>query len=182
MSNTLAEDLEIVDLTPAQLAVHLSELAALLKACVEAGASIGYVLPFTRQDAEAFWRGKILPALEGGKLDLIVARIGARIVGTAQLDTDTMPNQPHRAEVRKLMVHPDIRRRGVARTLMAAIESRARARGRTLLTLDTRTGDAAEPLYASIGYETTGIIPGYCIDAITGAYDGTTIMYKRLSG
>jgi ribosomal protein S18 acetylase RimI-like enzyme len=80
------------------------------------------------------------------------------------------------------MVHPDIRRRGIARALMGEIEMRARARGRTLLTLDTRTGDAAEPLYASIGYETTGVIPGYCIDAITGAFDGTTIMYKRLAG
>lgn len=171
---------EIADLTPALLRTHLEELVGLLQACVEAGASIGYVLPFPKSDAEAFWLRKTLPALETGRLDLLVARLDGRIVGTAQLDADTMPNQPHRAEVRKLMVHPAIRRRGIARALMSAIEARARARGRTLLTLDTRTGDAAEPLYASIGYQTTGVIPGYCIDAITGAYDGTTIMYKQL--
>ena len=172
--------LEIADLTPALLRAHLAELAGLLRACVEAGASIGYVLPFHQNDAEAFWLKKTLPALESGRLDLLVARLDGRIVGTAQLDADTMPNQPHRAEVRKLMVHPDIRRRGIARALMGEIEARARGRGRTLLTLDTRTGDAAEPLYALIGYQTTGVIPGYCIDAITGAFDGTTIMYKQL--
>lgn len=174
------DTLEIVDLTPALLRAHLEDLAGLLRACVEAGASIGYVLPFPKGDAEAFWLKKTLPALDTGRLDLLVARLDGRIVGTAQLDADTMPNQPHRAEVRKLMVHPDIRRRGIARALMGEIEARARARGRTLLTLDTRTGDAAEPLYASIGYQTTGVIPGYCIDAITGAFDGTTIMYKQL--
>lgn len=180
MAVAAPELLEISDLTPTLLRTHIDELAGLLQACVEAGASIGYVLPFSRDDARAFWLKKTLPALETGRLDLLVARLGSRIVGTAQLDADTMPNQPHRAEVRKLMVHPDIRRRGIARALMGEIEARARARGRTLLTLDTRTGDAAEPLYASIGYETTGVIPCYCIDAITGAYDGTTIMYKQL--
>ena len=80
----------------------------------------------------------------------------------------------------KLMVHPDFRRRGLARLLMARIEDKARALGRSLLTLDTRTGDHAEPLYESIGYRTSGIIPGYCLDPFKPEFDSTTIMFKQL--
>jgi len=91
-----------------------------------------------------------------------------------------MPNQRHRAEVRKLLVHPDARRRGIARALMAAIERRARHLGRSLLTLDTRTGDGAERLYASLGYETAGVIPGFARDTTEDRLDATTIMYKTV--
>jgi hypothetical protein len=97
-----------------------------------------------------------------------------------QLDYNTPPNQPHRAEVTKLMVHPEARRGGIARALMAALEHRATALGRSLITLDTRTGDMAEPLYTSLGYQTVGVIPGYCRDTIEDRYDPTTIMYKTL--
>ena len=79
------------------------------------------------------------------------------------------------------MVHPGFRRRGIARALMAELERLASQRGRSLLTLDTRTGDQAEPLYASLGYQTAGIIPGYCRDTLdAGRLDPTTIMYKVL--
>ncbi len=97
-----------------------------------------------------------------------------------QLDYDTPPNQPHRAEVRKLMVHPDFRRQGIARSLMSALENEAVAVHRTLLTLDTRTGDAAEPLYASMGYKIAGVLPGWCRDTPTERLDPTTFMYKNL--
>ncbi len=110
----------------------------------------------------------------------MVARKDGRIAGSVQLDYDTPPNQPHRAEVRKLLVHPDFRRRGIAKALMAALESRAAELGRSLLTLDTRTGDMAEPLYVSLGYQTAGIIPGYCRDPFKDHFDPTTIMYKAL--
>ena len=103
-----------------------------------------------------------------------------RIVGSVQLDTDTPPNQPHRAEVRKLLVHPDFRRQGLARALMAELERHAQLLGRSLLTLDTRTGDHAEPLYVSLGYSTVGVIPGYCRDTVEDRLDSTTIMYKTL--
>jgi ribosomal protein S18 acetylase RimI-like enzyme len=159
---------------------NMDALAGIMQACVNDGASIGYVLPFGRHDGEAFWRQKVLPAVaDGGRL-LLVALAGDGIAGTVQLDHDTPPNQSHRAEVRKLLVHPAFRRQGIARALMAALETHARRLGRSLLTLDTRTGDSAEPLYASLGYRTTGIIPGYCRDTATARLDSTTIMYKHL--
>lgn len=177
----MTDEIEIAAFAADDILAHRSGLGELMHACVHAGASIGYVLPFTEADGEAFWTGKVMAAVSGGKLCLLVALQGGRIAGSAQLDWDTPPNQPHRAEVRKLLVHPLFRRRGIARALMAEIELRARMLGRSLMTLDTRTGDAAEPLYASMGYQSTGIIPGYCIDAISGARDSTTIMYKHLT-
>ena len=167
--------------TTDDVAAQRGDLAALLHACVHAGASIGFVLPFTMAEAEAFWRAGVLPAVRGGERILLVARANGRIVGTVQLDHATPPNQPHRAEVRKLMVHPDFRRQGLARILMAEIEARAARLGRSLLTLDTRTGDHAEPLYASLGYCIAGVIPGYCRDPFEDRLDSTTIMYKALS-
>jgi len=101
-------------------------------------------------------------------------------VGTVQLDCDTPANQPHRAEVRKLLVHPRARRAGIARQLMVAIEASARERGRTLLTLDTRSGDHAEPLYLGMGYVVAGRIPGYARASDADRLDATTIMYKEV--
>lgn len=171
---------DIIALAPDDLERELDGLAELLHACVHDGASVGYVLPFSRDDAAGFWRESVFPAVGRGGRIVLVVREGGLAVGTVQLDIDTPPNQPHRAEVRKLLVHPKARRRGLARSLMAELEERARAAGRSLLTLDTRTGDAAEPLYASLGYATTGIIPGYCLDPANGVLDATTIMYKAL--
>ena len=116
----------------------------------------------------------------GGRRLLLVAWCDGRIAGSVQLDHDTPANHPHRAEIRKLLVHPDFRRQGIARQLMAEIERHAAALKRNLLTLDTRTGDSAEPLYRSLGYQTTGIIPDYCRDTFTTRLDATTIMYKKL--
>ena len=159
---------------------HISDFGALLHACVHHGASIGFILPFSERDAEAFWREKVLPAVyRGGRL-LLVAEAGGRIAGSVQLDIDTPPNQPHRAEVSKLMVHPDCRRLGLARRLMAELERLAGEKNRSLITLDTRTGDSAEPLYGSMGYQTAGIIPCYCRDTVEDRLDSTTIMYKNL--
>lgn len=159
---------------------HHHELGALLRACVHDGASIGFVLPCTVEESEAFWTGKVLPSLRAGSLVLLVARCKDRIAGTVQLDYDTMPNQRHRAEVRKLLVHPEFRRQGIAKALMTELETRASQLKRSLLTLDTRTGDKAEPLYASLGYQTVGVIPGFCRDTIEERLDSATIMYKAL--
>jgi hypothetical protein len=160
---------------------HLPELGALLHACVHDGASIGFVMPYSVDDSEAFWRGKVLPSLRAGGLVLFVARQGDAIAGTVQLDYDTMPNQRHRAEVRKLLVHPAFRRQGVARALMTELERAAHRLQRSLLTLDTRTGDHAEPLYAALGYRTAGVIPGYArASHDDNRFDATTIMYKAL--
>ncbi|MDB5551267.1 MAG: family N-acetyltransferase [Rhizobium sp.] len=172
--------IEIVRFGAGDLTNNLAALADILHASVEAGASINFILPYNMEDAADFWTRKVLPALEGGKLVMLVAWLDGRIAGTVQLDHDMPPNQRHRAELRKLMVHPDFRNRGIARALMVEIETIAGALERSLITLDTRTGDKAEPLYASLGYLTAGVIPGYCRDTVSERMDGATFMYKQL--
>jgi hypothetical protein len=170
----------ISDMSAAAIEARLAEFAGLMHACVHAGASVNFVMPFPLAEAEAFWTDKVLPAVRAGGRLVLAAEFDGRIVGTVQLSTDTPPNQPHRADVSKLLVHPDVRRRGIARALMGELELRAGNLGRSLLTLDTRTGDAAEPLYAGLGYRTVGVIPGYCRDPFEDRLDSTTIMYKAL--
>lgn len=160
---------------------HIHELGDLLHASVHEGASIGFLLPFAVADSEAFWRNSVQPTVRDGGLVLLIARCGERIAGSVQLGHDTPANQPHRADVKKLLVHPDFRRRGIGRALMAELERHAKKLNRSLLTLDTRTGDKAEPLYASLGFRTVGIIPDFCLDTIDrNRLDSTTIMYKWL--
>src|SRR5262249_40971439 len=126
----------------------LHSLGDLLHDCVHAGASVSFVLPFSSDDAAAFWRDKVLPAVEAARCRARVARRDGQIAGTVQLDLATPPNQPHRGEIKKLLVHPSARRFGIARALMVTIEEEARDARRTLLTLDTASA-AAEQLYAS---------------------------------
>lgn len=159
---------------------NLPGLVELLEACILDGASIGFIVPLPPQASRRFWLGKVLPAVAEGSRLLLVARQDGQIAGTVQLDYDTPDNQRHRAEIRKLLVHPRFRRQGIARELMAEVEDRARNLGRNLLTLDTRTGDAAEPLYRSIGFQTVGTIPRFCRDTLEDRLDPTTIMYKDL--
>ncbi len=158
----------------------VDDLAQLLHACVHAGASVSFVVPFSLDDAAAFWRDRVIPVAREGKCCLLLARDADRVIGTVQLDLATPPNQPHRAEVRKLLVHPEARRRGIARVLMKSIEEEARGLGRTLLTLDTVTGGAAEGLYRSIGYERVGVIPKYARNSTGEKLESTTVMYKEL--
>ncbi|MGX7707615.1 N-acetyltransferase family protein [Methylobacterium sp. Gmos1] len=169
---------QIDHLSPAAAEAALPELAALLHACVLDGASIGFVLPFTLPEAEAFWRDG-LPVLESGARRLLVARQGGRILGSAQVGLATPPNGRHRAEITKVLVHPDARRRGLGRALMLAAEAVARAEGRTLLILDTRSDDAGEALYRALGYEVTGVVPGYACSP-HGVPEACTFMHKRL--
>jgi ribosomal protein S18 acetylase RimI-like enzyme len=159
---------------------HIEELGELTHACVHAGASIGFIIPHSRSESADFWRAKVAPAVRDGRRVLLVAWHDGRIAGSVQLDHDTPANQPHRAEIRKLLVHPDFRRQGIARRLMGEIERQAAMLKRSLLTLDTRPGVGAEPLYRSLGYQTTGTIPDYCRDTFTTRLDATTIMYKKL--
>jgi ribosomal protein S18 acetylase RimI-like enzyme len=174
-----ASSVAVAVLDPAALAENLDRLAEILHACVHEGASVGFVMPFGLDDARAYWRSKVAPSHQAGKRIVLAARLGGTIVGTAQLDLDTMPNQRHRGEASKVLVDPKLRRSGVARALMLEIEARAEAAGRWLITLDT-AGDAAEALYRSLRYRVAGAIPFYARDAFEDRYDATRLMYKDL--
>jgi ribosomal protein S18 acetylase RimI-like enzyme len=176
----MTNDIRIVNLDAEALRARLSDLGALLHACVLDGASIGFILPFTSAEADDFWRLKVLPSVEQGTRIVLLAEEAGSVAGTVQLDYDTPGNQRHRAEVRKLLVHPGKRRRGIGKVLMHEIEILAGLLGRNLITLDTRTGDAAEPLYKALGYRIAGVIPDYCRDTIVDRLDSTTVMYKSL--
>jgi GNAT superfamily N-acetyltransferase len=156
-------------------------LGDVLHAVVHDGAGVSFFVPFSTEEARAFWRKKVLPGVRARTRRVLVARAGERVVGTVQLDLATPPNQPHRAEVAKMLVHPSSRRRGIARALMTALDAVARAEGRSLLTLDTVTGGNAEPLYRSLGYVTVGVIPRYARGSLTPDLESTTIMYKELA-
>ncbi|WP_374575681.1 N-acetyltransferase family protein [Phenylobacterium sp.] len=156
-------------------------LAKVLHACVHAGASVGFILPFELADARRFWAEAVLPSLARGGRRLFIARLDGEAVGTVQLCLETMPNQAHRADVSKLLVHPKARRRGIARALMLALEAAALDEGRSLLTLDTRSGDAAEPLYLSLGYELAGRYPGYARAPDVNELEATSLMFKALA-
>ncbi|HEY3581849.1 MAG TPA: GNAT family N-acetyltransferase [Pyrinomonadaceae bacterium] len=162
------------------LDADIASLGVLLHDCVHAGASVSFILPFSRSDAAAFWRDKVFPTVHARTCRVLVARRDGQIVGTVQLDLATPPNQPHRGEIKKLLVHPSERRGGIARALMLAIEGQARDAKRTLLTLDTAS-DAAERLYASLGYVRVGVIPRFSVRPDAAELEGTTVMYKELT-
>lgn len=155
-------------------------LAGVLHAVVHDGASVGFVLPFPIEEARGYWTERVLHDVHTRKRRLLLAWDGPAVVGTVHLNLDTMPNQAHRAEVNKLLVHPEWRRRGIARALMIELEAVARTEGRTLLTLDTRSGDSAEPLYLSMGYTFVGAIPRFAHATDSPALDATSILYKEL--
>jgi len=156
-------------------------LAEVLRAVVYDGAGVSFVVPFSLEEAREFWVSKVLPGVRAGTRHVLLARTDGRIVGTVQIDLAAPPNQRHRADVLKLLVHPDARRQGIARALMLALEPLARSAGKTLLTLDTWTGGHAEVLYRSLGYVTVGVIPRYARGSLTPALEPATFMYKELA-
>jgi ribosomal protein S18 acetylase RimI-like enzyme len=169
----------VVALDPAAFAKAVERLAQILHACVQEGASVGFVTPFDRNEALAYWLNRVAPPHAAGVKLVLIATLGGNVAGTAQLDLDSMPSKRHHAEVSKVLVDPAFRRAGVGRALMREIERRAGEKGRWLLTLDT-AGDAAEALYRSLGYSLVGAIPYYARDAFEDRYDATRIMYKDL--
>jgi GNAT superfamily N-acetyltransferase len=139
-------------------------LAEILCACVDAGASVSYLPPLAPDVARGFWKRAAADVAAGTRVLLVGWQDGV-LAGTVMLEFASAPNQPHRAEVQKLLVHPSARRRGLARALMLRAEQEARRAGRSLLTLDTRAGDAAETLYRAMGWQEAGRIPGYALNA-----------------
>jgi ribosomal protein S18 acetylase RimI-like enzyme len=158
----------------------LDGLAEVLHATVLAGGSVNFILPFSMTDSRQFWQHKMFPIIRSGGRLLLIATMQGRIVGTGQLLLDMPPNQVHRCEISKLLVHPEFRKRGIARRLMTDLEGHATRLGRRLITLDTRTGDAAEPLYLSLDYKIAGTIPNFCRATDSDRMDATTYMYKDI--
>jgi GNAT superfamily N-acetyltransferase len=165
--------------SPAQLdARQIEALGEVLIDCVEGGASVSFMLPMTRQKAQDFWR-RIATALEQGALRVLLAEAeDGTVLGTVQVLLDQPENQPHRAAIAKMLVHRRARRRGIGQELLAAAEELARQLGKTLLVLDTASGDA-ERLYVRQGWEFSGEIPEYALWPAGGAC-ATRIYYKFL--
>jgi ribosomal protein S18 acetylase RimI-like enzyme len=159
-------------------AARLDDLAALLVDCVDGDASVGFMGPLTRQRARAWWQGVADDADKGDRVLLVAEDAAGRIVGSVQLVLAQPENQPHRADLAKLLVRRSHRRQGIAEALMRAAEAEARRCGKTLLVLDTAS-DSADRLYRRLGWQCVGTIPGYALWPRGGACD-TVIFYREL--
>ncbi|MGV8937826.1 MAG: GNAT family N-acetyltransferase [Allorhizobium sp.] len=157
----------------------LPDLCEILADCVEGGASVGFMLPFAASDGEAFWRG-VARSVGAGDVLLLVAEVDGRIEGTVQVSFAAMPNQPHRGDLKKLLVHRRARGLGLSRLLMQAAEREAAGHGRTLLVLDTATGEPAEGIYEKLGWSRAGVVPNYALFP-DGRYCGTTFFFKDVA-
>jgi GNAT superfamily N-acetyltransferase len=171
-------EVEIRRLAADEVRAQLDELARVLHDCVEGGASVSYLAPFGHEDARAAFAG-FATEVERDRRLLLAAYDGEDLVGTVQVILALPPNQPHRGEIAKLLVRRDARRRGVAERLMERAEAEARAEGKTLLVLDTVTGDPAERLYARLGWTRVGVIPDYALYP-DGRPCATTFFWKKI--
>jgi ribosomal protein S18 acetylase RimI-like enzyme len=159
--------------------VTAQALAGVLVDCVEGGASVGFMLPFDFERAEAFWMSALRSASLGERVVLVAEEaVTGAIVGTVQVVLTAPENQAHRGEVSKMLVHRAARRRGIAEALMRAAEDAAREAGKTLLVLDTAS-DSAERLYERLGWQRVGVIPDYALWP-AGGYVDTIVYYKQL--
>lgn len=157
---------------------QVEALAGVLIDCVEGGASVSFMLPLTRERAVAFWR-HVAQGVASGDRALLVAEDAAGICGTVQLVFDLPENQPHRADLAKMLVRRRARKQGLGAALVKAAEATARVCGKTLLVLDTVTGSDAERLYAKLGWQRVGEIPRYALWP-QGGFCSTTVFYRDL--
>ena len=178
LTTRVVEEIEIRRLGSADAREQLDALAGVLADCVAGGASVSYLAPFSQEQARAAFAGFIIEVERGSRL-LLAAFVNGELVGTVQVVVALPPNQPHRAEIAKLLVHRSARRRGIAQRLMEQAEAEARAEGKTLLVLDTVTGDNAERLYERLGWRRVGVIPGYALFP-DGRPCDTTVFWKTL--
>jgi len=156
---------------------EIQGLARILIDCVDGGASIGFMHPLSPENALAIWRGIAVDVARGARA-LLVAADQSGILGTVQIVLDQPENQPHRADISKMLVHRRARRRGIGAALMHAAEAVARQCGKSLLVLDTASGDA-ERLYARLGWILVGLIPDYALWPAGGFCD-TEFFWKRV--
>ena len=156
---------------------QIEELADILIDCVEGGASVSFMHPLPRDRAVAFWRA-VAQSVAAGERALLVADDAQGVCGTVQLVLDQPENQPHRADLSKMLVHRRARRQGLGAALLRAAEATARECGKTLLVLDTASDDA-ERLYERVGWQRVGVIPGYAL-LPQGGLCGTTVYYRNL--
>ena len=177
----MTEPFAVRALTAGEAHARAAELAAVLVDCVEGGASVSFMAPLAPEKAHAFWRG-VADGVAAGQRILLVAEDTAtgEIAGTVQVLLGLPENQPHRAEIAKMLVRRSARRRGLGALLMRAADAAAREAGKTLLVLDTVTGGDAERLYARLGWTKAGVIPGYALMP-DGRPCATTIFYKSLA-
>jgi ribosomal protein S18 acetylase RimI-like enzyme len=174
----VADQVEIRRLASAELHEQLDALADVLADCVAGGASVSYMWPFSHADARAAFEG-FAAEVERGRRLILAAFAEGELVGTVQVILAVPPNQPHRGEIAKLLVHRSARGRGIARLLVEHAEEEARAEGKTLLVLDAVTDGDAARLYERLGWTTVGVIPGYALFP-DGRPCDTTIFWKSL--
>jgi GNAT superfamily N-acetyltransferase len=168
----------IVSLTAEQAEGALDQLSDLLIDAVDSGASIGFLPPLAREDAQSYWRS-VIAAMREGRRILLAAVDGDLVQGSVQLDLEMRVNGNHRAEAMKLFVHRRARRQGLARSMMAEVETAARRIGRTLLIMDTRKGGEAEKMCQALGYVCFGDVPGYARSS-DGTLHTTAFYYRQL--
>jgi GNAT superfamily N-acetyltransferase len=168
---------EIRRLGAAEIREHLDGLAGVLQDCVEGGASVSYMAPFSLEDSRGVFEA-VAVDVEQGRRVLLAAFADGEVVGTVQLILAVPPNQPHRGEIAKLLVHRRARRRGIAQRLMERAEVEALSEGKTLLVLDTASGDA-ERVYERLGWVRVGVIPDYALYP-DGRPCDTAIYFKSL--
>ena len=157
----------------------MGALAEVLLDCVQGGASVSFMASFSKCDAESFFENT-LEKVRRGDCILLAAFLDSKLVGTVQVLTAMPPNQPHRADIAKLLVLRSARGQGIASRLMKHVEDESRRAGKTLLVLDTATGDAAEKLYADLGWSRVGVIPRYALYP-DGSWCDTTIFWKQIA-
>lgn len=172
-------NLSLRRLNAVQAGTAIEGLADVLIDCVQGGASVSFMGPLPRERALAFWRQVADGVARRERVLLVAEDDQARIVGTVQLILDMPDNQPHRADVAKMLVHRRARRQGVGEALLQALDGEARAEGRTLLVLDTVTGGDGERLYARCGWQHVGSVPRYALMP-DGAPCATTFFYKNV--
>lgn len=172
--------LHVIELGAQDIENNVGDLSSILAESVNGGAAVSFMAPLSEQDAARYWSNDVLQEIVAGRRMLFAGVLDGQVVGTVQLVTAMPPNQSHRCEIAKMIVHPHFRRLGIGRLLMTQALDHARKLDKTLVTLDTRSGDVAQPFYAGLGFEVAGKIPDYAWNPDGRALHATTYMFRRI--